>query len=91
MAIFAKGSGLRGVKIGRDWPHYTGGFARPNRTASIVWRDECGNFRIEQRSLAGQTLPPNLIILLLYEYAGSTTLTDIETLVQRSFVAQERR
>ena len=91
MAIFATGSGLGGVKIGRDWPHYTGGVARPNRTVSIVWREECGNTRIERRSLAGQTFRPNLIILRLYEYVNRTRITDIETLVQGSLLAQERR
>ena len=89
MATFAKDSGLRGVKNGRDLPYYTGGFARPNRTASIVWRDECGNIRIEQRNLAGQTLRSNLIILLLY--VERPRITDIETLVQGSLVAQGRR
>ena len=82
---------LREVKIGRDLPHYTGGFARPNRTASIVLRDECGNIRIERRNLAGQTLRLNLIILLLYEYVERPRISDIETLVQGNLVAQGNR
>ena len=74
---------------GRDLPHYTGGFARPNRTASIVGREECGNIRIEQRNIAGQILRHSLIMLLLY--VERPRITDIETLVQGSLVAQGRR
>lgn len=91
MATFAKHFGLLGVKNGRDLPHYTGGFDRPKRTASIVWRDECGNVRIEHRYLAGQTLRPQLITLLLYEYVEGPRITEVETLVQGSLVAQGRQ
>ena len=91
MATFANDLGLRGDKKERDLPYYTGGFARPNRTASIVWRDECGNVRIEQRYLAGQTLRLQLIILLLYEYVEGPRITEIETLVQGCPVTQGRQ
>ena len=79
---------LCGVRIRQSLPHYIGGFARPNRTASIVWRDERGNVRIEQRTVKSCPTNSSAQFAAVFERLRKT---DSETLVQGVLLAQRGR